>query len=64
MKHLTAMSIEKPAKAEEMAWIQLKDIVSPNLPKNPNQFIGQTTGNMTQAQATWMAAQFDNWLSK
>jgi len=50
MKHVKALSTEKPMKAAEVAWVQLKDIIS----KNP----------LGDAQARWMIWQFDNWLQK
>jgi len=50
MKHVKALSTEKPMKAAEVAWVQLKDIIS----KNP----------LGDAQAWWVLTQFDNWLQK
>jgi hypothetical protein len=61
MKHLKVLSTEKPIKAEEVAWIQLKDLVATNIPKVG--FVGPT-GNMSQEQVRWLATQWDNWLQK
>lgn len=61
MKHLKVLSAEKPLKAEEVAWIQLKDLIGPNIPK-----VGPVTptGNMSNEQVRWLTAQWDNWLQK
>jgi len=45
MKHVKALSNEKPVKGEEVAWVQLKNIIG-TLP---------LTGN----QALWVNAQID-----
>lgn len=48
MKHTKMLT--KPAKAQEVAWIQLKDIIAPT--------------QLSDTQAMWLAAQWDNWLQK
>jgi len=50
MKHIHMMSALKPAKAEEVAWIQLKDL------------IGLTA--ITPQQSEWLSLQLDNYLQK
>ena len=61
MKHVKVLTVEKPARAEEVAWIQLKDILGTNKFGNPNI---NPLGNMSQQQARWLITQFDNWLQK
>ena len=51
MKHIKVLSEVKPMKAEEVAWIQLKDL------------IGSAAG-MSNEQIQWLTAQWDNWLQK
>ncbi|HOJ32984.1 MAG TPA: hypothetical protein PKY35_07105 [Candidatus Hydrogenedentes bacterium] len=51
MKHLKVLSEKKPMKAEEVAWIQLKDL------------IGSAAG-LSDEQVYWLQAQWDNWLQK
>lgn len=50
MKHFKVLSNEMPAKAEETAWVTVKDIFVP--------------GNLTGSQAEWVAAQVDHKLQK
>ncbi len=50
MKHIKVLSEVKPMKAEEVAWIQLKDLIAP--------------ANLSGDQIFWLTAQWDNWLQK
>lgn len=59
MKHVKVLSTEKPAQADEVAWIQLKDIIGGNQP--PGKAFG---GNLIPGQAGWMMARFDQWMQK
>lgn len=51
MKHLKVLSEKKPMKAEEVAWIQLKDLIG-------------TAAGLQPEQIGWLTAQWDNWLQK
>jgi len=51
MKHVKALSTEKPMKAAEVAWVQLKDIIG----------IGKGN-NLSPNQSNWLSMQKDNWL--
>lgn len=65
MKHVQVLSSQKPAKAEETAWIQLKDIIGNNYTAPAlGGFVGPVASNMSGEQSGWLAAQFDNWLQK
>lgn len=50
MKHIHMMTTVKPVKAEEVAWVQLKDL------------IGKTA--ITPQQSEWLSLQLDNYLQK
>jgi hypothetical protein len=60
MKHLTVLSTERPAKAQETAWVQVKDLIASNY-KGGGFFGG---GNMSAEQLGWLATQWDNALQK
>lgn len=62
MKHLTVLSAQKPLQAQEVAWIQLKDLIGTNIQKPPAAIL--PTGNMSQEQVSWLATQWDNMLQK
>jgi hypothetical protein len=61
MKHVKVLSTEKPVQAQEVAWVQLKDIIGTNKAGNPAL---NPQGNMSIAQTRWLAAQIDMWLQK
>jgi hypothetical protein len=63
MKHLTVLSTEQPAKAQETAWIQVKDLIASNYNKGQANIFG-VPGNMSTEQVNWLAAQWDNALQK
>jgi hypothetical protein len=48
MKHVKVLSTNKPVAAEQVAWVELKNIFGPLKLRN--------------AQANWLVALFDNWL--
>lgn len=50
MKHVKVLSTEKPARAEETAWLEFKNIFR--------------RLNLTVEQQAWLDAQVDNWLQK
>lgn len=50
MKHVMVLSSEKPACAEQTAWVEFKNVFGA-LP-------------LTGDQALWVATQFDQWLQK
>ncbi len=50
MKHVMVLSSEKPACAEQTAWVEFKNVFG-GLP-------------LTNTQATWLATQVDQWLQK
>jgi len=66
MKHVKMLSIAQPAKAQEVAWVQLKDIVGPAYSKDllGGNFIGGGGSNLSPTQSMWLATQWDNWLQK
>ena len=47
MKHVKVLSTEKPISAEQVAWVELKNIFGPL--------------KLRPAQAGWLVALFDNW---
>ena len=49
MKHVKMLSTERPAKADEMSWIPLKNIIAPF--------------KLTAQQARWLLAGINNWLT-
>jgi len=51
MKHVKVLTIEKPAVAEETAWVSLKNILLPG-------------AFLNTSQSNWVLAQLNNWLSK
>jgi hypothetical protein len=61
MKHVKVLTVEKPARAQQVAWVQLKDVLGTNKAGNP---AINPLGNMSQQQARWLINQFDNWLQK
>jgi hypothetical protein len=50
MKHVATITVSKPVKAEEVAWIQLKDLIAP--------------AKISPTQSTWLSMQWDNLLQK
>jgi hypothetical protein len=48
MKHVKVLSTEKPVRANQVAWVELKNIFGP-LKLRPE-------------QQNWLVALFDNWL--
>jgi hypothetical protein len=65
MKHVKTLSTAKPAVAETVAWVQLKDLIGSayTLPV-PGQFVGPGGSNMQPAQTRWLTTQWDNLLQK
>ncbi len=57
MKHLKRISAPQPQKAQEVAWVQLKDLIASNYTKGG-------ASNMSPLQELWLAAQWDNLLQK
>lgn len=65
MKHVKTLSNTKPAKAEETAWVQLKDLIGgAYTAPAAGQFIGAGGSNLQPAQTAWLATQWDNLLQK
>ena len=65
MKHLKVLSTEKPVRAAEVAWVELKDLIGPNTSKaSTTGFVGAVTTNLSNEQVGWLTAQVDNWLQK
>lgn len=60
MKHLKVLSTERPVKAEQVAFVQLKDLIAPTV--TPKGSFTPTT--MTGTQTAWLAAQWDNFMQK
>lgn len=60
MKHLKVLSTERPVKAEQVAFVQLKDLIWPTV--TPKGSVSPTT--LTDTQTAWLAAQWDNFLQK
>lgn len=48
MKHVKVLSTERPARADETAWVELKNIFGPL--------------KLRSEQATWLLALIDSWL--
>lgn len=55
MKHITVLSNQKPAMAEETAFLTLKNVLSGNLPNDPS---------VTPTAAAWFNFQIESLLQK
>lgn len=52
MKHISVLTCESPAKAEQAAYVTKKDVISP------------WSGRLEPIQAGWLALGLDEWLQK